>query len=741
MDINNQDYMEEEEYLERTIRYVEQELDNELLLLDGKKLDLIKLRKEMWENTSHNAQDFAKLTEVNQYLAILESQTASYDGTLKQIEKYKRVLSSPYFGRFDFSEEDSEQYEKIYIGIHNVIDMKAHNIIVYDWRAPISSIYYEYELGEAEYSTPQGKETGRVRLKRQYKIHEGKLKYFFDSSIKIDDEMLQQALTRSSSPKMRNIVETIQKEQNIIIRDTDNELLIVQGVAGSGKTSIALHRIVFLLYQGLSAKLSSKNIIILSPNEVFSSYISGVIPELGEDNVENITFGEICHKLLGDRGTIEKRNEQIEYLITSSELESSLKSKRMDFKGSNTFVKLLDRAIKHYEYYGINFEDVYYDGRIIESKQSLRNLFLNGKIIGPTAKRLERLERIIFDRIHPIQRERVEKIAKLVQTLDGHEFDYKFFGRLLSIKESGELQKKVRKFTEVDYMEIYRLLFNDKNLFFELAHGLELPQDVEYILEATRDNLEKGFIEYEDCAPLLYLKLCLEGSETFNEVKQVVIDEAQDYSPMQYQVFKLLFGKSRFTALGDIRQSIDREGDLSLYNEVDSILEKKKSIHLFLNKSYRSSQEISSFCAGILKQPQDSISFERHGVEPLISYQEDEKSTETAIVESIQRYISEGFETVAVVCKTAEASRKLYSRIKDVVDIRLIADESSQIEKGAVVIPSYMAKGLEFDAVIVQDASEENYRSDLDRRLLYIACSRALHRLSLYHRGNKSQFI
>lgn len=296
MGIYHKDYIEEQEYLVNTIQHISQELDKELVVLEGRKAELIKLRKEMWENTVHFTSDFERLTEVNQYLSSLESQTAGYDSTLKQIEKYRRLLSSPYFGRFDFSEGESEECEKIYIGIHNVIDMKEQNILVYDWRAPISSIYYEYELGEAEYSTPQGRATGKVQLKRQYKIREGKLQYFFDSSITIDDEMLQQALCRSSSPKMRNIIETIQKEQNAIIRDTENELLIVQGVAGSGKTSIALHRIVFLLYQGLNTKLNSNNIIIISPNEVFSDYISGVIPELGEANVDRITFGEIRHK-------------------------------------------------------------------------------------------------------------------------------------------------------------------------------------------------------------------------------------------------------------------------------------------------------------------------------------------------------------------------------------------------------------------------------------------------------------
>ncbi|HYE80820.1 MAG TPA: UvrD-helicase domain-containing protein [Clostridia bacterium] len=741
MEAFHQDCAEEQEYLEDTLRHVRQELGKELELLDGRKAELIKLRKEMWENTAHFSTDFEKLTEISQYLSSLGGQTASYASTIRQIGKYKRVLQSPYFGRFDFCEEDQEEREKIYVGIHSVIDAGSHSVIVYNWRAPISSIYYEYELGDAEYDTPGGIVAGKVLLKRQYKILEGKLLYFFDSSLKIDDEMLQKALSRSTSSRMRNIVETIQKEQNVIIRDTENELLIVQGVAGSGKTSIALHRIVYLLYQGLNNRLSSNNILIVSPNEIFSSYISGVIPELGEEAVGQMTFGELCEGLLEGRGNIEKRNEQLEYLITSDESESLFKRRRMEFKDSAAFAKLLDRVIKHYESNVIAFEDVYYDGKLIESKQVLRNLFLNGKITGTTAKRLKRLEKIIFDRVHPIQRERVAKIVGLVRKLEGHEFDYKAFGRLLSMKESGKLQKKVRSFTEVDYMEIYRLLFEDKKLFFELAHGLELPQDIEAILETTRINLQKGYIEYEDCAPLLYLKLSLEGSESFNEIRQVVIDEAQDYSPLQYMVFRLLFGKSRFTVLGDICQAIGKDGELALYEQIDKILGKNRSVQLFLNKSYRSSQEISAFSQGILKQPQDMIPFERHGEEPLVCCLPDEAKMEAAIVDRIAECLSEGFETVAVVCKTSTASYELYNKIKALADVKLVADENGRIEKGVVVIPSYLAKGLEFDAVIVHDASDRNYCTSLDRRLLYIACSRALHKLVLYYRGSRSRFI
>lgn len=515
----------------------------------------------------------------------------------------------------------------------------------------------------------------------------------------------------------------------------------MQGAAGSGKTSIALHRIVYLLYQGLNNGLNFGNILIVSPNEIFGSYISGVIPELGEEEVRQMTFGELCGSLLGSRGKIQTRSEQLEYIISGGEQESMGKIRRAEFKGSSAFAELLDRLMRHFEHKVIAFEDVYYDGKLIESKQVLRNLFLNGKISGTTVQRLKRLKKIIFDRIHPLQRKRAEKMVKLVRELEGHDFDYKTFGRLLSIRESARLKGRVRRFTEVDYMEIYRLLFSDKKLFFGLARGMELPQDIEEILETTRRNLEKGYIEYEDCAPLLYIKLSLEGSEAFNEIRHTVIDEAQDYSPLQYMVFKLLFGKSRFTVLGDICQAIGGKGEMAIYDQIAGILEKNKPVRLVLNKSYRSTREISDFSRGILGNAPNIIPFERHGEAPLVCCLKSREEMEKAIMDRIAECLSEGLETVAVVCKTAAASSELYERIKNRTDIGLAADESGRMKKGAVIIPSYLAKGLEFDAVIVHDASDTNYCTGIDGSLLYIACSRALHRLILYYTGSRSRFI
>ena len=729
-------------YLNKTLSFIRRELDKEVENLFNRKNKLIASRKEMYEDTVHFSNDFERLTEINQYLADLNIQTLNYESTLKQIEKYKRTLSSPYFGRFDFREEGSTERENIYIGIANIMDSKAHEIFVYDWRAPISSIFYRFEPGKASYSAPMGLITGDVLLKRQYSIRNGNLKGLFDCSIRINDEILQEVLQRNSSTKMRNIVETIQKEQDMIIRDNDNELLIVQGVAGSGKTSIALHRIAFLLYLGMNSNINSNNIIIISPNVVFSKYISSVLPELGEENVKQSTFDELVIQIAKGRWRAETRNRQLEYLISvGNEGQKDLKRKAIAFKGSVTFLKILDRFLQYYERKLIDFEDVYYDGKILVTRQQLKNQLLNNKIGMPLSKRLKRIESIILEKVHPLRKEKLTRIQKVVKEKAGHEFEIKSFSRLLSIKESKVFTHKLQQYTEIDFFQLYCRLFDEGELFERLAKGLTLPEELEDIRTQTKKNLERGQSFYEDCAPLLYLKLKLEGSELFPEIKQVVIDEAQDYEPMQYQVFKLLFKGARYTVLGDINQAIEKDVDNALYDSIGQIFDKKNTVKLFLNKSYRSSFEINGFNQKLLEKQQDLISFERHEAEPNLVFKETEELIDQAIVQEASNCIEQGFESIAIISKTAKDAEKIFHRLHSFMDMKLVTSNDEEINKGILVIPAHMAKGLEFDAVMVYDVDQKTYATKFDRKLLYIACTRALHRLNLYYTGEKSPLI
>ena len=737
-----QELLKEKEYLKYTLNLIQDELEKETHSLSNRKEELLETRKEMWDNTAHSSEDFEKLTEMNQYLSLLTNQTASYERAYKQKEKYEKMLVSPYFGRFDFVEEEFGEKEKIYIGLHHMMDSKTLDIIVYDWRSPIASIFYQYELGNASYKAPMGEIKGEVLLKRQYKIQKGELKYFFDCSIKINDEILQQALSGHSSTKMKHIVQTIQKEQDAIIRDTENSVLIVQGVAGSGKTSIALHRIAFLLYHSINEKLTSSNILIISPNTVFSKYIANVLPELGEENVAEITFDDLVDQIISHNIQTQKRFSQLEKMISHQDsTEAQIKKASIDFKESKTFIEILNRLIQYYERKEIQFEDIYYEGVVVETKDMIRNQFLQDKIGMPIARRLKRIEGMILDKIQPLEKQRVRKIEKIVERRGQYPFEIEPYSRLLASKKSKVFLKKIRLFTEINYIDVYYRLFAKRDLLFNLAEGLDLPKNIEEIIEMTKKNLDSGYVPYEDCTPLMFLKLKLEGSDFFPQIKQVVVDEAQDYSPLHYEVFNMLFPTAKFTILGDVSQSIEKEVNTSLYDEVIQILDRPQSIQLRLDKSYRSSYEISSFAKKVLNLENDFISFERYEENPLVIKKEKLSQINEAIIKATKDLTHKGQESIAILCKTAKEAKEVYHQLKDHMKVKLIHSEENEIEKGIIIMPVYMAKGLEFDAVLVYNTSAERYRTSLDQKLLYIACTRALHYLALYHIEEKSRFI
>ena len=742
MESYQENHQEEIEYLRNTLAFINEEVEREENDLVEKKSDLIAARQDMYENTVHISTDFESLVDINLYLSPVHNQISNYNS--RRIKKLKKMISSPYFGRFDFIEKGFSEKEKIYIGLYNLMDRNTGQVYVYDWRAPISSIFYRYELGEVMYDTPIGISRGDVSLKRQYQIRNSKLKYFFDCNVRITDEILQEVLSHNTSAKMKNIIETIQKEQDVIIRDRDHELLIVQGVAGSGKTSIALHRIAFLLYEGLNSNLQSNDVIIISPNTVFSRYISSVLPELGEENVRQSVFDDLVSEAFNGRFGEETRDMQLETLILSkAKTDGEPRRQSIDFKGSRVFKQILDRLLWHYAHRLIGFEDVYYNGTILATRQQLKNRFLNNEIGIPMAKQLKLIEKTLLEKVHPLQKNRLKRLEEIVAKSEGHEFEIKSFSRLLAIKQAKAFRERIQQFTNVDYKQLYELLFNNRGLLVKLSQGLELPEDIEEIVSTTQQSLRKEQVHYEDYAPLLYLKLKIEGNDLFSEIKHVVIDEAQDYYPLQYEVFKLLYKNATYTVLGDIHQTIEKTIDRALYDDISEILNKTKTVKLSLDKGYRSTREINTFTQKLLGEggQQNYASIERHGEEPLVLHRETSESIDQAIIEDIANYTKQGFESIAVICKTQADSDKVYGRLKESVQITLIKPQGGEVIKGALVIPSYMAKGLEFDVVIVYDVNKDNYSSDFDKKLLYIACTRALHRLVIYYEGDKSPLI
>jgi DNA helicase II / ATP-dependent DNA helicase PcrA len=299
----------------------------------------------------------------------------------------------------------------------------------------------------------------------------------------------------------------------------------------------------------------------------------------------------------------------------------------------------------------------------------------------------------------------------------------------------------IHKFTEVDYSDLYKLLFNKSGLLLKLSQGLELPKNINQMVSETIESLHKGYINYEDNAALLYIKLKLNGNREFSDIQQVVIDEAQDYYPLQYEVFNLLFSRAKFTILGDFNQTLEKRGDKSIYNDIESILHKKKSLKLSMNKSFRSSIEINSFTQKILNSKEEFVSFDRHEEEPQIVFKDNEELLYEAMVKDIHNYRNRGYESIAVICKTEKETLLIRKKLSKLIDIKLMNVEDTESIKGTFAIPSYVSKGLEFDVVLVCNVSKDNYNSEFDRNLLYVACTRALHQLAIYYTGEKSEFF
>ncbi len=734
----NKDLEQEQHYLRTVTAFLTEQIAVGDVAAAEQKQNLVALRKEMFEGGMPAIDDYDRNIELSQYHTMERIETSQYEHKLSKVEKYKRILDKPYFGRFDFTEEE-EDTEKVYIGYQNVMNDDTYEVMVYDWRAPIASMFYRSEVGPASYKAPCGEIYGEVALKRQYEIEKGELKYFFNCAVTITDEMLQQALGNNASSHMKNIVETIQKEQDLIIRDTGNDLLIVQGVAGSGKTSIAMHRIAFLLYERMSEGLTSENVMILSPNHLFGEYVSAVLPELGEDNVCYSTMEDFFEMYFKGAMHMRSRSSQLEYMITHK--NRYYIRENIHFKGSSTFITLLDRLVGYYENELLTFKDVAYGEYIIARGEELRKDFLDNPIQMAIGRRLVRIENGLIKKLNELEKVKRQDMIKALRKKGGYddkaeeEIDY------ILNNYHQEALEAIRSFTKVNVYNLYEKLFKDEALFNRLSEGLKLPKGIQNIRSFTAKNLRADLVTYEDGMALLYLKLKIQDQHHYPQIKQLLIDEAQDYYPLQYKILSEIFKNVQYTVLGDIGQTIEKSETEDLYDEVIRILAPKKALKLSLNKSYRSSYEISQFTARLRNQQNTSTAFERHDEIPIIAQQENMGQMFDWMADKVKEYKVSGYETIAIICKSQKEVNHVYSKLSKKIDLHKLSPEEESFEKGVLIMPIYMAKGLEYDAVIVYEVNEENYHEKEDKQLLYIACTRALHRLSLCYTGEISKYL
>lgn len=677
----NQTEQQERDYLEQIIALLKRTIDHTNASVKDHADILAAYKDYLWNNKDIDPHEIRSMREsILNHFAIGES-------VIDKRKRLTKILAIPYFGRIDFQEEkEDDNVIPLYIGIHTFYDSESKATLIYDWRAPISGMFYDYELGAASYQSPSGKMNGEISLKRQYRIRNGKMEFMIESSLTVHDDILQKELSANADDRMKNIVATIQREQNRIIRNEEARTLIIQGVAGSGKTSIALHRIAYLLY-AFNEPISSKDLLIISPNKVFADYISNVLPELGEEIVPQTSMEEILSEVLGRKYKYLSFFEQVNELLTKPTPDFV---RRIQYKASFDFISSLDRFILHIGNHYFRAKDV----------KLTRHITIPSGFIEEQFHRFNR---------YPM-RQRFEAMTDYM--LDRMKVQYAF---TITTAERNFLKKEIKgMFAGNNDLQVYKEFFTyiDKPELFKMRKNRTL--------------------EYADLAPLAYLHIALEGS-TKNSVKHLLIDEMQDYTPVQYKVIQKLF-PCRKTVLGDASQSVNPYGSSTAEMIQKSFVTGEI---MKLCKSYRSTYEITEFAQKI-RPNADLEPIARHGEKPQILQYKNEQEELSGIIGLISRYRKSAYRSLGIICKTESQAQLMADELKGhAADIHFLSNQSATFVQGIILTSAHMAKGLEFDEVILPEVDDKNYHSEIDRNMLYVAVTRAMHRLTLTYSGIK----
>nr|WP_144414832.1 RNA polymerase recycling motor HelD [Clostridium aceticum] len=732
------EWITENEWLQEVLKEVRKQLDENRDSKESFKKDYIETQREMWQDIGSvsisNGLD--QVVDFMQFINTMKTQKRGHELTRKLEEKYEKMLVSPYFARMDFLENGGEKVEKCYIGVSNLMN-DDFDFLIYDWRAPISSMFYDYEIGEVSYECPEGIVDGKLTLKRQYKTNNGKIQYMFDSSLNIDDEVLQDILSKSTDNKMKAIVTTIQREQNKVIRNEEYKNLIVQGPAGSGKTSVALHRIAYLLYKHRD-KIKPQNIVIFSPNDIFNDYISNVLPQLGEDNMYQTTFKEYMHKALGKEFIKESYYQMMEYILTSK--KEDIYQKRITnikFKSSVEFIDMLKRYTFYLEKKDRNFTDIIIQDKLIISSEDIKQLFFKDYVQLPLKRRLQKIKDRILFLVESYKKERIKEVASELNNTGSYidKVEIKEISVATVRNEMKDIYNEINRITAFNLMDIYKNLFEKLEVFSTGSNAKYCEAKISEIKSYTIENLKAGVLNYEDQPPLLYLKGVMGDLPETAEIKYVIIDEAQDYTPLQYEIFYQLFKSASMTMLGDLHQSINPFMNVGDYSNISHVFPKENTCIINLTKSYRSTMEITKFSRRLLNKEVTDEFVERRGDEPLLLSFPDEGAIKVRLLEDIKRYEDKGYKSIGIITRTVKEAKKVYSFLKDKVDVKAILNDEDGYVNGNLVIPAYLAKGLEFDVVLIYNVGDENYACEEERLLLYTAFTRALHVLSIYYSG------
>ncbi|GGD67405.1 RNA polymerase recycling motor HelD [Paenibacillus nasutitermitis] len=770
-----QDWSDEQRRVDEIIELIDtrvERLEKETL---ESKSEMVEIRKNFWEDVTVNFEDTAEVAEtfasMKQQAELLSERERTHGQASVQLKTLRKLRNSPYFGRIDFVEDGEQEADCVYLGIASLRDKEDENYLIYDWRAPISSLYYDYPPGPAQVETPMGTIQGELIVKRQFVIRDGIIISLFDTGVTIGDELLQEVLGRQSDAQMKSIVATIQGEQNRIIRNERSRLLLVQGAAGSGKTSAALQRVAYLLYR-YRGILKADQIVLFSPNPMFNSYVSTVLPELGEENMEQTTFQDYLSYRIGKTFKLENPYAQLEYALTGLNQQGyEARMEGIQYKASGEFVAIMDRYLAYLGEQGLLFRSLVFMGGAVATAEAIAESFysLDAGIAVPNRLRLvaehllkrlserqqdARKEHWAADAIELLDNEAYVRAFQSLRrnkqysgsTFDDHDRERDLLIDYVIRKNFKPLRSRVKKLAFVNLKATYRQLYADPAFArkFALEAGCSLPQRWEEICGATLERLDRGEMAYEDATPYLYLVERVRGFQTNTSVRHLLIDEAQDYTAFQFAFLKRLFPHSRITALGDLNQSINAHNaaGTSGFKALSDLYQPEETETILLTRSYRSTRQIVEFTSRCIEGGEKIQPFNRDGKVPGLTLVSGEDELHRLIPGRVRALLEEGHQTVAIICKTAAESLHAFQAFSSALPgLHLVERETTTFQSGVVVIPSYLAKGVEFDAVIVYNGSSVEYSRESERRLFYTVCTRAMHELHLYAIGKWSPFI
>lgn len=730
---------------------------NELLKLKKTQNYITKEIKESEERLERGFEDYDFDDYADDFM-----KAALRDKFTQRIKNLKMVINKPYFARVDFIEKGDIKRDAFYLGKVMVTDHNTLEQIVIDWRAPIADLYYEGRLGEASYNCPAGNIEGEIKLKRQYFFNKaGELENVMDIDITTNDEMLQPFLAANSDTRLKNIISTIQAEQNKIIRSEMWRPLVVQGVAGSGKTTIALHRIAYLIYN-YDKNFFPEEFLIIAPSKFFLNYISNVLPDLGVERVQQSTYEDIAFEIIGDEFDIEDPNEKLAIIIDNNKSDKEKEMSKVIeqasiLKSSIRFKNMLDEYLYELEKRFIPDEDFKIDKYVFMKREDIHHLYFREYANLPICRRIEEIVKHLKNSVmmrsgeilKDIEEERDYKIAKVKAEEPIEEIRLSMIRNLYGDAE--KLAKSVIKDAKkhaLNYFGANKVMTPLKyykeflDVYFEQIASERIDKrQIKYIKDSFAAAQRKGKIEMEDIAPLMYIKCMVHGVKTKFELKHIVVDEAQDFSEFQFYVFKKIIKSNSMTILGDLAQGIYYYRGTRNWQKTMSIVfgEDSDLKYLTLKKTYRTTEEIMNVANKVISNINDVLNCElgepvmKNGAPVTFKHFENHSDMINQIKFRLEEFKQKGFTNIAIIGKTIPDCLKLQKELNN-EEIHMISSKDAEYNGGINICPSYLSKGLEFDAVIITDADINNYtKSEVDTKLLYVCITRAMNTLDIYH--------